>query len=536
MERVARPGYSVAIDGSHRPIRVKQAETYTMTFTLPTTTRRYLATFALAGLLVGPGAADAQQLPYEAQIIDNRVEVRSGAGRAFYPVAELSRGERVTVVDEQFLWYMVECPETVFCYVDRKNVDAKGDGSRGIVNTDRTEIYIAHATKGPADSYRNLKFIDAGEEVRILETVNNSYKIAPPEGTLVFLPPDSVEPVGNAPAPGTPAPETPVEAPAEVVAPPTAVEEPAPVEIVVPEPPVVVAPVVPSPTKPEPVVAAADPPAEVESMDVPVTEIMFDEPAAPRATRTDLLNDPDVKVPLPDVEVATQAEHEMLRAVEVAIRPYFTLPVDRQPIAKMVRGYADAAQLDGLSDNDLAIIQARLTELERNRELAEAMKQIDTSSAEVNDGELPDKPETPAVAVVDAGPEVMTEGTPAAPAAAREAAATPDAVATTEAPAEAAPEATAPPTPPAVAVPASEYDAVGILTASTVHTGGDQPQLLRLLDPTGRRTVAYLEPGGEVDTVQMIGRLVGIVGDAVYDPTTKLNLIQPTRVDILNAQ
>lgn len=57
-----------------------------------------------------------------------------------------------------------------------------------------------------------------------------------------------------------------------------------------------------------------------------------------------------------------------------------------------------------------------------------------------------------------------------------------------------------------------------------------------MLDPTGRRTVAYLEPGGQIDTVQMIGRLVGIVGESVYDPSTKLNLIQPTRVDILNAR
>lgn len=109
-----------------------------------------------------------------------------------------------------------------------------------------------------------------------------------------------------------------------------------------------------------------------------------------------------------------------------------------------------------------------------------------------------------------------------------------DATAEAPEPAE-TPEVPVPtPTPPAAVTPAIDYDAVGILSASTVHTGTNQPELLRLLDPTGRRTVAYLEPGGKVDTVQMLGRLVGITGQTVYDPTTKLNLIQIDSIDILS--
>ncbi|MEM7624354.1 MAG: hypothetical protein AAF333_01865 [Planctomycetota bacterium] len=492
-----------------------------------TTALTTLAAVVVAGF---SGAASAQPLPFEAQVIENTVMVRSGAGRAYYEVGQLQRGDRVVVEDELFGWYKIQCPAGVFCFVDRKNVDAKGDGSRGVVNTDATPVNAAHATKGPDDSYRKLDDLNAGDIVQIVANVNNAYKILPPENTYVFLPPNSIEAVRDTPdepdtseapaAPATPEPAQPV-APAQPE-PPAVVETPAPPAVVVPEP-----------AQPAPVAVEA-PESTLPMSPVPempaVAEVSFDEPApvASPSGQADLLNDPDVKVPLPDVAVTTQASNELLRAVEVAILPYFTLPVDEQPIAKMVRGYADAAQIDGLSDNDLTIIRTRLTELERNRELAEAMRQIEATNAEVNDGQ---PPVLLPVAIEDSAddegaaepPTLSAEGeNPEAPAtdAAPETAATPE----------------APVAPIAPVVPSSEYDAVGILTASTVHTGGNQPQLFRLLDPTGRRTVAYLEPGEAVDTVQMLGRLVGIVGDSVYDPSTKLNLIQPQRIDVLNAR
>ena len=497
--------------------------------TYPTVSVRWivLAALAFAGAasLSQPASAqDDPKLPFEAQVIENIVMVRSGAGRAYYEVGQLQRGDRVVVADELFGWYKIECPAGVFCFVDRKNVDAKGDGSRGVVNTDATAVNAAHATKGPADSYRKLDDLNAGDVVQIVANVDNAYKILPPEGTYVFLPPRSLAPVGDEPeTPDTPeAPDTPVTPAPETPAQPEPAEPEAPTVIEVPAPPVVVAPVTPEPTTPEPAVRPTpEAPAVVEvpepvtpapavpvEAEIPaVTEVTFEDPTPLEAAepKMDLLNDPDVKVAAPDVPVTTQASNELLRAVEVAILPYFTLPVDEQPIAKMVRGYADAAQIEGLSDNDLTIIRTRLTELERNRTLAEAMHDIEDTNLEVNDGQpAPVATEEPA----DAGPTPTAEAE--------------------------APETPEPPAAPAV--PATEYDAVGVLTASTVHTGGNQPQLFRLLDPTGRRTVAYLEPGDNIDTVQMIGRLVGIVGDSVYDPSTKLNLIQPQRIDILNAR
>ncbi|MEM6853911.1 MAG: hypothetical protein AAF593_05830 [Planctomycetota bacterium] len=487
--------------------------------------------FALTLTAVRPSQGqDGPATPFDAVVSGSDTVIRAGGSRAHYEVGKLEVGTQVRVDSELFGWYVIPAPEGVFCFVERKNVNVRGDGSLGVVETDGTLIYVAHVTKGPADSYRNVMSLDAGDTVEIVDEVSNAYKIKPPKGTFVFLPPGSIAPAGDAPAPA-PEPVTPVAAEPEVVTP----EEPvvvAPPADPTPEP-VVVNP--PAPVEPEPVVApepTPEPaPAVAEVTSTPAEEISFDsavdEPAAAPVVvePIDLLNDPMVEVPLPDVAVETQASNEMLRAVEVAMLPYLSLPVDEQPIAKMVRGYADAAQIAQLSDNDMAIVRARLTQIERNRELALALAEAEAVTAEVNDGQAPETPDP----LADA--ETPTEGEAEAEGEAVAEASTPEDAGDAEASAAAE---SAPPAPSVPAV-ASEYDAVGILTASTVHTGANQPKLLRLLDPTGRRTVAYLEPNDAIDTVQMIGRIVGIVGESVYDPTTRLNLIRPTRVDVLSA-
>ena len=106
----------------------------------------------------------------------------------------LERGDRVQVETELFGWYQIRCPEGVFSYVEQKNVNAKGDGTRGEVNTDRTAVYAAHAdgSKSPAESYRKLLDLERGDLVEIVGTVDNYYKIIPPQTAFVFLPPKSL--------------------------------------------------------------------------------------------------------------------------------------------------------------------------------------------------------------------------------------------------------------------------------------------------------------------------------------------------------
>jgi uncharacterized protein YgiM (DUF1202 family) len=78
-----------------------------------------------------------------------------------------------------------------------------------------------------------------------------------------------------------------------------------------------------------------------------------------------------------------------------------------------------------------------------------------------------------------------------------------------------------------------QYTAVGRIAASTIYDGKSLPKLLRLQDGASGRTVAYLQPDEKYELVNLIGNLVGIVGDKTYDGSLRLNIIQPRRIDVL---
>src|SRR5205085_9571805 len=79
----------------------------------------------------------------------------------------------------------------------------------------------------------------------------------------------------------------------------------------------------------------------------------------------------------------------------------------------------------------------------------------------------------------------------------------------------------------------AEYVAVGRVAASTIYDGKGLPKMLRVQDAASGRTLAYLQPDEQYELVNLIGNLVGIVGDKTYDGSLRLNIIQPHRIDIL---
>lgn len=81
---------------------------------------------------------------------------------------------------------------------------------------------------------------------------------------------------------------------------------------------------------------------------------------------------------------------------------------------------------------------------------------------------------------------------------------------------------------------AADYAAVGRVTPSTIYNGKRLPLLLRLTDAATGRTVAYLEPDAtKYDFTTLIGELIGVVGKKAYDGSLRLNIITPTRIDVL---
>jgi len=83
----------------------------------------------------------------------------------------------------------------------------------------------------------------------------------------------------------------------------------------------------------------------------------------------------------------------------------------------------------------------------------------------------------------------------------------------------------------------SEYLVVGRLTTSVVYDGKRLPLLYRVqsVDDESARTLAYIVPMQGVDLAGSLGTIVGVAGSSRVDPSSRLNIITPDRVDRLSA-
>jgi len=154
-----------------------------------------VGTLALALTVAAAPAPAAERPPFEAEAVRDAVTLRAGSRPSYYKVGTLSKGERVTVQEIYFGWYKIKPPEGVHSYVSRGYVDAKNDGSVGIVNSEDVDVTAANI-KGPSLSYADQLVLDQGTKVRIVGRESSFYKIKPPEGAFVFAPPDSLRRVG----------------------------------------------------------------------------------------------------------------------------------------------------------------------------------------------------------------------------------------------------------------------------------------------------------------------------------------------------
>jgi hypothetical protein len=82
-----------------------------------------------------------------------------------------------------------------------------------------------------------------------------------------------------------------------------------------------------------------------------------------------------------------------------------------------------------------------------------------------------------------------------------------------------------------------QYTIVGRLSASTLYDGKNLPLMYRVQSVGGPapRTLAYVKPDEKLNIDGKLGAVVGVLGEAQLDPTLKLNIITPLRVDTLEA-
>jgi hypothetical protein len=82
-----------------------------------------------------------------------------------------------------------------------------------------------------------------------------------------------------------------------------------------------------------------------------------------------------------------------------------------------------------------------------------------------------------------------------------------------------------------------QYTIVGRLSASTIYDGERLPLMYRVQSVGGPapRTLAYIRPDEKLGIDARLGQIVGVLGDATFEPTLRVNIITPMRVDALEA-
>ncbi len=149
----------------------------------------------LLGLACHGSVTFAREVPFTGVVLNESAPVYAGAGRSFYLVGELAIGHQVAVEEVIFGWYKITPPPGVFSYIERDDVKPQSGGV-AVVLPSRAAVRAA-SPNGPATSYRRQIDALSGETVQIVGEEGEYYKIVPPPGAYVFLPPGAVSPVAD---------------------------------------------------------------------------------------------------------------------------------------------------------------------------------------------------------------------------------------------------------------------------------------------------------------------------------------------------
>ncbi|MEM9347300.1 MAG: hypothetical protein AAGB26_11860 [Planctomycetota bacterium] len=417
----------------------------------------------------------AQEAPFIGVVTEDKVEVRSGAGRAYYVVGELKEGDMVRVEKVLFnqTWYQIRTTPGINSYVSKVFVNAQGDGETGTINTDRTEFKAA-SLRGPGESYRVQGTLSKDDIVTILSEEGNFYKIAPPEDAFVFIPAGTLRKATAADLEAAGDEDT--DKPHKTTEPDTADQPDEATEPVEPVEPV-------TPVKPVTPVQPVEP-ATPGTTQTPETPGATETPATPGTTQEPVIPAPPSTEgwpKAPDVEVETPARSDALKELEMKVLPYFSLPIEKQPLDKMAAAYQNIQAYD-LPNIDEQIVEVRLRLIERRQQIVSTMERA-------KDAQEATQAKT-----------VITKKEDLEP--------LPD-----------------------------RFTAVGTLMPSTVYDGGSLPLLYRVVDASpAARTLAYVAPSDEINVGSMLNQLVGVVGETKYDRALKLNIIEIQRVVLLEPE
>ena len=328
---------------------------------------------AMIILVASVGVVEAASGPFLAKAIKDKVEVRAGAGRAFYTAGELKKGEEVKVQELRYGWYRIAPPKGVRSLVGKAYVDKKEGSQIGTVNANGTKIYVAMMGSSNTDSLRAHAILNTGKTVKIVGEVGNMYKIEPPEGTTVYVAPGTLRKVsaaaGVAPS-KQPVVTRPFGRPAV-------------------SKPVVKKPIVKPVAKPVVGTNANSPkvPAKASTGTKLVPGRVID-PKAPMTGAKSLTLDkkPGGKVSLDNAKAPVVEENKIskeLKELQKKMELLLTKPLKDQPLDVMIGAYEKLLKKKGVSDIDKEFIGMKLEALTHNKELLALLATIEEAEKPV---------------------------------------------------------------------------------------------------------------------------------------------------------
>ena len=78
------------------------------------------------------------------------------------------------------------------------------------------------------------------------------------------------------------------------------------------------------------------------------------------------------------------------------------------------------------------------------------------------------------------------------------------------------------------------YAITGKLALSNTFDGRLRPFLYRIQDPKTGRTIGYVKDQGEFQFGELVGQIVGIKGDAIWDPHWRIQMVEGTSLDLVS--
>ena len=132
-------------------------------------------------LLLTAAGVFAQEPPFTGEVTADKVNVRSGAGDTYYPVATLSTGQKVRVLKNLYGWYEIVPPEGAYSYIAQEDVKLDADGKTGVVMRERAAVRAPSPSGADAGASFKIQLkLAKGTAVKVLGGEGEFYKIVPP--------------------------------------------------------------------------------------------------------------------------------------------------------------------------------------------------------------------------------------------------------------------------------------------------------------------------------------------------------------------